>query len=246
MKNQNLKILPLLIAVSLLSFSVRLVDVVSGVSSLSGSAYAKSKGEEEKKDKKKAKDEHKGDDSGDKDHGGSDAMDDAGGHESEDSGHDDLADLDEEEPKWRDAKDEDPAYEMIKEDLYSELLERRKELDQKETNLQTRESLLKAAGQELDRKYQELVQLKGEIEALLNAQSEGEQARIRSLVKIYEGMKPKQAARIFDTLDLDVLVSVVSGMSERKLSPVLAAMNPERAQTITIMLAEEGKLPSFP
>jgi flagellar motility protein MotE (MotC chaperone) len=88
--------------------------------------------------------------------------------------------------------------------------------------------------------------LRREIENLLQKQSEEEMARINSLVKIYQGMKPKDAARIFDTLDLDILVVVVSKMSERKLSPVLAAMNPERARTVTIMLAEQKQLPSLP
>ena len=83
-------------------------------------------------------------------------------------------------------------------------------------------------------------------EKLLEDQSEEEKARIASLVKIYEGMKPKEAARIFDTLDLDILVNVVSQMSERKLSPVLASMNPERARTVTIMLAEQKTLPEMP
>ena len=51
-----------------------------------------------------------------------------------------------------------------------------------------------------------MAELRGKIESLLETQSEQEQARIKSLVKIYEGMKPKEAARIFDTLDLDVFV----------------------------------------
>ena len=59
-------------------------------------------------------------------------------------------------------------------------------------------------------------------------------------------MKAKDAARIFDTLDLDVLVSVVSQMSERRLSPILAGMNPERARTVTIVLAEQKQLPKLP
>ena len=88
--------------------------------------------------------------------------------------------------------------------------------------------------------------LRSEITKLLEEQSEEEKARIVSLVKIYEGMKPKEAARIFDTLDLDILVNVTSQMSERKLSPVLAAMNPDRAKTLTIMLAEQKTLPVLP
>ena len=43
---QNIKILPLLIFVAILAFSVRLSEVVTGVSELSGAAYAETKAEE--------------------------------------------------------------------------------------------------------------------------------------------------------------------------------------------------------
>jgi flagellar motility protein MotE (MotC chaperone) len=58
-------------------------------------------------------------------------------------------------------------------------------------------------------------------------------------------MKPKDAARIFDTLDIDILVAVVSKMSERKIAPILGLMDPERAKTLTIMLAQQKKLPTL-
>ncbi len=131
-------------------------------------------------------------------------------------------------------------------EVFKELSERRRQLEARENLLKTREALLKAAEKEIDTKYNELINLRTEIENLLNDQSEEEQKRIVSLIKVYEGMKPKDAARIFDTLDLDVLVAVVSGMSERKLSPIMASMNPERARTITIMLAEQKTLPELP
>lgn len=54
---------------------------------------------------------------------------------------------------------------------------------------------------------------------------------------MYENMKPKDAARIFDTLDMDILLSVVEQMRGRKMSPILAAMNPEVAQRLTVELA---------
>ena len=84
-----------------------------------------------------------------------------------------------------------------------------------------------------------------DIESLLEKQGGQQKDRVISLVKIYEGMKPKDAARIFDTLDLDVLIQVMSKMSERKVAPVLAAMNPERARTVTIMLVEQKTLPTL-
>src|SRR3546814_17091245 len=59
------------------------------------------------------------------------------------------------------------------------------------------------------------------------------EAQMQSLVKIYESMKPKDAARIFEELDMEVLLEVVERMKERKTAPILAEMNPERAKTGT-------------
>jgi flagellar motility protein MotE (MotC chaperone) len=54
---------------------------------------------------------------------------------------------------------------------------------------------------------------------------------------MYETMKPKDAARVFDRLGLDVLVPVVQQMNPRKMSDVLAAMSPDRAEKLTVALA---------
>ena len=95
-------------------------------------------------------------------------------------------------------------------------------------------------------KVDEMNRVKGDIQDLLKEQSSEEQARITSLVKVYEGMKAKDAANIFNTLDMDILIEVMGRMSERKLAPVLAEMDPERARSVTIFLAEQKKLPSMP
>ncbi len=219
------RIFPLLIIVSVLAFSVRVTEVVTGVSNLSNSAYAAK--EEDKEEKEHAEDKAMG-------HG-------KGHKKSMEVVEDDTA----EAPEWRDANDSNLDITSVKVEMFKDLAKRRKQIEKSEKDLHVREALLKAAKQEIDRKYQELTRLRKEIEALLDKQSEEEQERIDSLVKIYEGMKPKDAARIFNTLDIDVLVSVISKMSERKVSPVLAAMNPERVRTITIMLADQKKLPSL-
>jgi flagellar motility protein MotE (MotC chaperone) len=57
-------------------------------------------------------------------------------------------------------------------------------------------------------------------------------------------MKPKDAARIFDTLEMNVLLDVIGRMKEQKTSPILANMNPDKARDVTIKLAEQRKLPS--
>jgi flagellar motility protein MotE (MotC chaperone) len=128
-------------------------------------------------------------------------------------------------------------------DVLQSLAQRRDELDKRDRALTEREALLQAAEKEVDRKLNEMNSLKGDIEKLLGQQSKMEQDRIVSLVRIYENMKPKEAATIFNTLDMDVLLSVVGRMNERKLSPILAAMDPEKARIVTIRLAEQRKLP---
>lgn len=271
----RIKILPVLVIVAMMAFSVRLVDFATGVSSLSGKAFAETKPDTAPAPPGDApKEAEGGKDSGeaapapqsqekapetkaatapDQKPAEGKVGDAAPGEKKADekkSGEDKPSESGPEskagETRWRDASDEEPAFEEVKKGVFDDLSARRTALDKREKDLATREALLKAAEQEIAMKYQELAQLRGQIEALLQKQSDEEQARVASLVKIYENMKPKEAARIFDTLDLDVLVSVVSKMSERRLSPILAAMNPERAKTVTIMLSEEKQLPSLP
>lgn len=131
-------------------------------------------------------------------------------------------------------------------DVLQSLSKRRAELDAREKKIAEREALTAAAGQEIDKKIAELNQLKGDIQKLLGQQQTMEEDRIKSLVTIYENMKPKEAATIFNTLDMDVLLNVIGRMNERKSSPILAAMDPEKARIVTIRLAEQRKLPSAP
>lgn len=127
--------------------------------------------------------------------------------------------------------------------VLKQLSERRRTLDAREKQIEQREALLKAANDELAKKYGELDAVRTEIKKLLDIQSEEEEARLASLVKVYEGMKPQQAAAILNTMDTTVLMQVMGRMSERKLSPVMAAMNPDKAREVTINLAIQKKLP---
>lgn len=242
--SEKIRILPLLIFVAMLAFSVRAVEVVSGFRDLSGAAVAAS-GEKTAASEEAMPSEEKLAMSETEPEAGEPeepAAEEPAAEEEESA----LGEPPTDEDKWRDASDSNFDVDGVKMEMFKDMAERRQELDKRERTLVTREALLKAAEQEIERKYQEMAALRTEIEGLLEKQSEEEQKRIQSLVKIYEGMKPKEAARIFDTLDLDVLTNVLSLMSERRLSPILAAMNPERARTVTILLAEEKKLPELP
>lgn len=150
-----------------------------------------------------------------------------------------------EKVEWKDATDTEINDSAVKDELYKDLAQRRETLDRKEKEIAVREALLSAAERELDQKLRELTNIRTEIESAMKKQSAEEEARLGSLVKIYETMKPKDAASILNTLDLDVLMVIMTKMTERKSSAILSEMNPERARTVTVMLAEQRQMPSL-
>lgn len=230
------KVMPILIVVAALSFGVRFSEFAMGVSSAPKMAYAEQKVKNNDGATAKAK-------LGDPPPKPSAPSLDEDGPRTASMSKPDLEGG--EEVDWKDAGDSDLEFSEVKMELFKDLTARRKKIEAQTRELSVREALLKAAEQEINQKYNELVSLRSEIKDLLVEQSEEEKTRVASLVKIYEGMKPKDAARIFNTLDLDVLLNVVSRMSERKSSPVIASMTPERARTLTIMLMEQKSLPTL-
>lgn len=117
------------------------------------------------------------------------------------------------------------------------LSSRREELDRRGADLDQREALLKAAEQRIEAKVEELKQLQGAMEALVRKYDDEEDARKKSLVKIFETMKPAEAARIFEQMDLPILLDIIERMKERNAAPVLAQMHPARAKQVTAEIA---------
>ncbi len=62
---------------------------------------------------------------------------------------------------------------------------------------------------------------------------------------MYEQMKPQDAARILDQLDVPVVLTMLSHMREMKAAPILAAMDPAKAKAVTLALAEQQKPPAI-
>ena len=61
---------------------------------------------------------------------------------------------------------------------------------------------------------------------------------------MYETMKPKEAATLFNALDNEVLLRVARAMNPRKMAPILAKMDPMKAKTLTAGLAQEEAEPT--
>jgi flagellar motility protein MotE (MotC chaperone) len=129
-------------------------------------------------------------------------------------------------------------------DLLQKLAERRDVLDGRAKELDMRVALMKAAETRIDKKIRELKAIEKTIENLLAAHDQEQQKKTDKMVKIYQNMKPKDAARIFQELEINTLMLVVEKMSERKLAPIMAKMNPKKATEITVELARLRQLPS--
>ncbi|HET6605240.1 MAG TPA: Rnase Y domain-containing protein [Rhodopila sp.] len=122
--------------------------------------------------------------------------------------------------------------------LLQQLRERRRELDARASAINQREAVLGAAEQKLDTKVGELKTLQKKLETLDTAQKQKEDAGWQSMVKLYEAMKPRDAAAIFNDLSMQVLLQVMDRMKDAKAAAVLAAMSPDKARDVTAALAQ--------
>ncbi len=129
--------------------------------------------------------------------------------------------------------------------ILERLGERREELEGRTRELEMRERLLNSAEKKLDGRVGDLKALEEKSGGRAGKPTAEEAKAIKNLVIMYESMKPKDAARVFDGLGLDVLVPVVQQMNPRKMSEVLAAMSPDRAKKLTVALASSGRSASF-
>jgi flagellar motility protein MotE (MotC chaperone) len=128
------------------------------------------------------------------------------------------------------------------------LQERRNELDARARELDLRESLLKAAEKRLEGRVGEIKDVEARVNNTLKIKDEGDVARFKNLITMYENMKAKDAAKIFDRLDLRILVEVATAINPRRMSDILAQMSAEVAERLTIELAtrstDKGQTPA--
>jgi flagellar motility protein MotE (MotC chaperone) len=120
------------------------------------------------------------------------------------------------------------------------LQQRRQELEARAREIDVRDSLLKAAEKRIEMRLQELKELEARLNGAATKKDEAEAAKFKSLVSMYETMKAKDAAKIFDRLNLRILVEVVNVMNPRRMSDILGQMSPDVAERLTIEIANRS------
>jgi flagellar motility protein MotE (MotC chaperone) len=121
---------------------------------------------------------------------------------------------------------------------------RRAALDARGEAYETQDELMQAAEQRLNERLAELRTLETHVNDLLGQLDQAQEARLASLVDVYQRMRAKDAAAVFDGLDDAVLVQVASRMRQANLAEVMGRMDPARARVLTQMLADRARPPT--
>lgn len=124
--------------------------------------------------------------------------------------------------------------------LLERLQARRQELEARSRELDIRENLLKATEKRIESKSDELKATEQRGVEAGKAREEAKSARVKGLVIMYENMKPRDAAKIFDRLEMSVLFEISSQIKPAKMADILAQMQPEAAEKLTVELARRG------
>ena len=109
--------------------------------------------------------------------------------------------------------------------------------EERESQVAAREAMIAAAEKRLGERLAELVAVQQRLQGIESGLKQRDEANWIGLVKLYEGMKPREAAAIFNSLEKPVLIEILDRMKPTKASPILATMDAERARQVTSDLA---------
>ncbi|GEM_PF-2536974 len=136
--------------------------------------------------------------------------------------------------------------------VFNGLEQKRVSIAKAEAKLKKMKKSLEVFKGDLDDKLDSLSKLKKQIETDLaniekkkTAKQQQKQAAFEAkmdrLVKMYSGMKPRNAAKIVDQLDLEVAKEIFSRMRETSAAQILAYVNSEKAAKISERIAYKNK-----
>lgn len=154
-----------------------------------------------------------------------------------------LARSQQEEAEGPKASLENPAYDATQclepeELMVVELVRsRNRELDQREELLVLREQALMGHKVEVRKEIEHLEALRLEIESLLQRRAEARAEGTAALVQMVNQMKPKDAAKMLELMETDVVVTVLEDLTPRQAGRILGAMPPAVAAELGSNLA---------
>ena len=124
--------------------------------------------------------------------------------------------------------------------ILERLQAQRQELEQRAREVEIRESLLKSAEKRIEGRVEEMKATEARITTATGQKAEDDAVRFKGIITMYESMKPKDAAKVFDRLEMSVLYEIASKIAPRKMSDILGLMQPEAAERLTVEMARRA------
>lgn len=125
--------------------------------------------------------------------------------------------------------------ELIQSEVYilQDLARRREAMEIRSKEIDKKAMQLKVAESQIEAKLTQLKEYEAKLKDLMKEYDANEKEKINSLVKLYSTMRPKDTARIFDTLDIDIVVILLQEMKPSTSSAILSQMDITRTKLVT-------------
>ncbi len=127
--------------------------------------------------------------------------------------------------------------------LRAAITEQKADVAARTRHLTEAEAVLAAAETRATAQIQRLGAIKRDVEALMQQRSTLQQEDLKRMVSIYETMKPRDAARIFNDLETDIIIDVLDRMPERRSAPIIAELEDAKAREVTRLVLQRRALP---
>lgn len=128
--------------------------------------------------------------------------------------------------------------------LLAALRERERQLDDRAAAIADRERLLDVAEAKFKEQLEALRTAEEKLAATLAVADEAAEADIEKLVSVYENMKPKDASKIFESMDVTFAAGFLARMRQEAAARILGGMSAERAYAVSAVIA--GRNASVP
>lgn len=134
-------------------------------------------------------------------------------------------------------ENKDVTVEKAEKKLEDELISNKINLETKVEKENYEKTAILTANKDLEKKIKELNDKILYLKQVEKNKNDIKQKDIEKLTKIYEQMPPKEAATIFNIMDLHVLINISNHMNPRKISAIMGSMAPERANLLSQYMA---------
>jgi flagellar motility protein MotE (MotC chaperone) len=123
--------------------------------------------------------------------------------------------------------------------LLQDLKKRRDEIDRREKTVNQESVRLFTIKKKVEQDILMLTKLKKELKEILGVFEIQKDKKIEGMIKVFDSMKPKQAAAIMNKLDINLAKNIAQKMKKQQSAKILALMNVEKAKEITTAIFKD-------